>query len=124
MVNDKPFILIIDDDADLRLCTCQLLELAGFEVATAGNGIEALDMLAGRCRPDAILVDLVMPEMDGWGFLKALRALPDTAVCDVPVTVWSSLGDQPQARDLERLFACHVLTKPAPPQALLASLSH
>jgi CheY-like chemotaxis protein len=65
-------ILVVDDDEDLRSMVVLVLEDAGYRVRTAGDGIDALEHLA-RVRPDAILLDMRMPRMDGREFAKRLR---------------------------------------------------
>lgn len=88
-------VLIVEDDADLRDMMAQLLSLEGFRAATAANGREALDYLRGsEEKPDVILLDLMMPVMDGWEFRRKQQA--DPAVADVPVIVLSAL-DQSRA---------------------------
>jgi PAS domain S-box-containing protein len=81
--SDGP-ILVIDDEADVRGHLSAYLGREGFPVAEAENGLRALEVVEAR-RPCLILLDLMMPEMDGFGFLRALRARPDCR--DVPVVV-------------------------------------
>ncbi|QGY01618.1 response regulator [Methylobacterium mesophilicum SR1.6/6] len=81
--SDGP-ILVVDDEADVRGHLCAYLGREGFSVAEAENGLRALDAVTAR-RPCLVLLDLMMPEMDGFGFLRALRARPDCR--DVPVVV-------------------------------------
>ena len=88
-------VLIVEDDADLREMMAQLLTLEGFHSETAANGRDALNYLKAGPRPDLILLDLMMPIMDGWEFRK--RQQSDPALADVPVIVLSAL-DQAQAR--------------------------
>ena len=90
-------VLVVEDDADLREMMAQLLTLEGFQAATASNGREALQYLKGR-HPDVILLDLMMPVMDGWEFRRQQRADPDLA--QVPVIVLSAL-DQARASGLD-----------------------
>ncbi|RYC29626.1 response regulator [Lichenibacterium minor] len=85
-------VLIVEDDANLRLHVRSLLEDEGWTVADAGNGREALEQVALR-RPEVVLLDLQMPVMDGFDFLKEFRAVPGCA--DVPVVVLT-------AKDLTR----------------------
>jgi CheY-like chemotaxis protein len=88
-------VLIVEDDADLREMMAQLLTLEGYQIETVANGREALDYLNEAPRPDVILLDLMMPIMDGWEFRK--RQQNDPALADVPVIVLTAL-DQAQAR--------------------------
>jgi len=99
-------VLIVEDDADLREMMAQLLTLEGYAATAVANGREALDYLHGSHRPDVILLDLMMPVMDGWEFRRHQRA--EMPLKDVPVVVLSAL-DQRHARDLE---ADAVLKKP------------
>jgi CheY-like chemotaxis protein len=83
-------ILIVDDDAPLRDGLARALEAAGHQVRTAANGLEALGE-ARALRPDLILLDLVMPVMDGWCFRTEQMEDPDLA--DIPVVVLSAGGE-------------------------------
>ena len=65
-------ILVVDDDPDLRDFLRLLLTSMGFEVTSAANGQEALEVMEGRC-PDLILLDMKMPVMNGWEFCRALE---------------------------------------------------
>jgi CheY-like chemotaxis protein len=88
-------VLIVEDDADLREMMAQLLTLEGYQTETVANGREALKYLHEAPRPDVILLDLMMPIMDGWEFRK--RQQSDPTLADVPVIVLTAL-DQAQAR--------------------------
>ncbi|WP_062118556.1 response regulator [Aureimonas sp. AU40] len=80
-------VLVVDDDPDARARVRQTLERDGWTVAEAENGQKALDAVA-KARPRVILLDLTMPIMDGFGFLRALRARPSDR--DIPVIVLSA----------------------------------
>jgi CheY-like chemotaxis protein len=91
-------VLIVEDDPDLREMMAQLLTLEGFQAATVSNGREALDYLGDRDTPEVILLDLMMPVMDGWEFRRRQRQDPDLS--RVPVIVLSAL-DQARAGGLD-----------------------
>jgi CheY-like chemotaxis protein len=99
-------VLIVEDDAALREMMAQLLTLEGFQTATAANGREALESLHARARPAVILLDLMMPVMDGWEFRRRQQLDPDLA--GVPVIVLSALDE---ARSL-KVDATAFLKKP------------
>lgn len=65
-------ILVIDDNVDIRENTAEILELAGFKVFTAENGKKGVDV-AVREKPDVIVCDIMMPELDGYGVLHLVR---------------------------------------------------
>lgn len=80
-------ILVVDDDPVALNLAVQVLERKGFSVLTAEDGKHGLDV-AREQRPSAIILDLMMPQLDGFGFLEQFRRTPDVA--DIPVIVWSS----------------------------------
>jgi CheY-like chemotaxis protein len=80
-------VLLVDDDEDLRDSVRDLLQMCGYSVTTAEDGAAALLRLALMKRPCVVLLDLVMPGMDGWKLLSILRADPTFAV---PVVVVSA----------------------------------
>jgi CheY-like chemotaxis protein len=108
-----PSVLIVDDDEEFRMALAEFLPHHGFSVTTAPSARWALSELrSGRMnRPDAILLDLLMPGMDGPSFVNALRMTP---IIDIPIVLMTGL---PQAAlpsldlpvvakpDLERLIA-------------------
>jgi CheY-like chemotaxis protein len=80
-------VLVVDDDDTIRVTVADALQDEGYHVLTATNGAEALDQVAAEM-PDAIVLDLMMPILDGWGFLKACR---ERQLCDgIPVLVMSA----------------------------------
>jgi CheY-like chemotaxis protein len=79
-------VLIVDDDVDIREVLSETLVDRGFDVETAGNGLEALEILRPpNVRPSVILLDLMMPIMDGYGFLEQRRL--DPALVAIPVAI-------------------------------------
>ena len=86
-MNDEPLILIADDDEDIVALVKIRLERAGYRVATARNGEEALE-LARREAPSLAVLDAMMPRLDGYGVLEALRG--DPALAATPVVMLSA----------------------------------
>jgi CheY-like chemotaxis protein len=100
-------ILVVDDDPAIRDVVVDILEMSDYAVQTATNGAEALEQLCSH-PPRAILLDLMMPVMNGWEFLRECRRRP---TCKrVPVAVMSAARDAAAAAD--ELGAQAFLTKP------------
>jgi CheY-like chemotaxis protein len=111
-------ILVVDDDAAQRTAAAELLSARGYAVVVACDGQEACERLEGGLLPDLIVLDLTMPRMDGWTFLRHLRG---AAGSTVPVLVTSAMARE---RPPEGADAC--LEKPIEPsqfRALVARLS-
>jgi CheY-like chemotaxis protein len=83
-------ILIVDDDPAIRDVVTDILEMSDYHVKTARNGAEALDEVRVD-RPAAVLLDLMMPVMDGWEFLRQYRC--DEPVMPIPVVIMSAARD-------------------------------
>src|SRR3954449_12587291 len=81
-------ILVVEDDKDLRESLCEALELEGYVAVSAENGQAALRHLATGAKPCMILLDLMMPVMDGWTFRQEL--LKDRALAAIPVIVMTA----------------------------------
>lgn len=102
-------ILIVEDDADIREDLADLLRTEGYEVLTAENGLAAREWLrSARVLPELILLDLMMPVMDGWHFRS--YQLLDAALARIPVVVLSGAGDV--RREAATLKAAGYVTKP------------
>lgn len=85
-------LLVVEDDFDHRETVREILEEEGYLIEVAAHGGEALDLLTLGSRPDLILLDLMMPEMDGWAFMTQLRRLK--ALTSIPVVMISGAGDK------------------------------
>jgi signal transduction histidine kinase/DNA-binding response OmpR family regulator len=110
-------ILVIDDDPKIRQSMAELLTVEGYTAITAADGHAGLE-LAEKHRPDAIVLDIIMPGRDGWSVLNALKADPE--LCEIPVILATVLGD----RDMGLAFgAVDHMTKPINPQHLIDTLS-
>ena len=101
-------ILVVDDDPDIRESLREVLEDEGYAVACVGNGREALDYLHREPRPRVILLDLMMPVMDGWQFRREQQR--DPSLAPIPVVVVS--GTRDAARSAAALGPATCLEKP------------
>ncbi|HWE75534.1 MAG TPA: PAS-domain containing protein [Stellaceae bacterium] len=109
-------VLVVDDDEAVHETVGAMLGREGYRVLHARSGAEALTM-AREFRPDAITLDVMMPQMDGWSVLSAFKA--DPVLCDIPVTIVTMLNDRAIALSLG---ASGFLTKPIDWQRLNATL--
>jgi diguanylate cyclase (GGDEF)-like protein/PAS domain S-box-containing protein len=108
-MDDTPRILIVDDDASTRFLARTTLARAGLEVLEAGDGEPALRMMTSQ-RPDLVLLDVSMPEMDGFQVCEAIRKLPDLG--RVPVLMMTSLDDVESINRAFEVGATDFITKP------------
>ncbi len=110
-------ILVVDDDPCIRTALAEVLEDEGYQVACASNGAEALDQLQhDDDAPSLIVLDLMMPVMDGWAFRCAQRS--DPRLSGIPVLVLSAVN-RPEALYGEPLGEDGFLAKPFELQRLL-----
>jgi CheY-like chemotaxis protein len=113
-------ILIVDDDADARETTAMMLRGHGHEVTCVPNGREALAVVL-TCTPDVVLLDLLMPEMDGPSFLEVVRSY--LRIQTLPVVVWTGLSDSPMLDRARALKVNSILVKAkATPEEILKTL--
>jgi CheY-like chemotaxis protein len=108
-------ILVVEDDHDVRDAMVQVLEAEGYAAVPASDGEDALERLDAGLAPCVILLDLMMPRMDGWQFIEQQRRREST----VPIIVVSAYGSQEQVRS-EGVVA--YMRKPVDIDALLAAV--
>jgi CheY-like chemotaxis protein len=111
-------VLLVEDDRAIRETIAELLEAEGYGVRCAGNGAEALALLASEAPPQVIVLDLMMPVMDGWEFREALKRDPHLA--RIPVIVLSASNRLEQR--IDALGAAAFLPKPFEVGRLLAAV--
>jgi two-component system, OmpR family, response regulator MprA len=118
---DAPRVLVVEDEPSIRAIVTDLLRFEGYEVRDAGNGLEALSML-DAWRPDAIVLDLMMPVMNGWAFAEAAHQV--LGPHDVPpILVASASPDLADAAASLRKFGVRAaVAKPFDVDVLLAAL--
>jgi DNA-binding response OmpR family regulator len=112
-------ILLVEDDTSLRENVAELLELSGFEVCTASNGLIAVDM-AKKELPDLVLCDIMMPELDGYGVLEELSSHDSTR--QIPFIFVSAKTEKQDVRRGMNLGADDYLTKPFEEEELLSAI--
>src|SRR5436190_1220719 len=109
------YVLVVDDDQDVRQTIAACLTSHGYQVGAAKHAGEATELLKTSPVPGLILLDLLMPEKDGWTFLAELRQ--DDRYKRVPVVVISAIADR--AGRLDEQGATGVLIKPFHPEDLM-----
>ena len=114
-------ILVIEDDSEFRNLLRLQLTLAGYRMEAAEDGIEGGKALAER-RPDLVLSDINMPNLNGFELLARIRADKKTAT--IPVILLSGNNDQESAAEAVRLGASDFLVKPVQVDVLLASIRY
>jgi CheY-like chemotaxis protein len=112
-----PTVFIIEDDLDTREMLARFLELEGFQVESAENGKLALERLDRGARASVILLDLMMPVMDGWQFRQ--QQMQNERLRDIPVIVVSAAGRE----RIERIDANAYLAKPVDLEELLGCVT-
>ncbi len=114
MENQKQKILIVDDDEQIRSMYAELLRQSGFDVIERNDGAEGMEVATSE-KLDGILTGIIMPRMNGFDFVKALKEYKDTV--DVPIIVNSHLGREEDRLAMERLgvndFIIRGLVSPA-----------
>ena len=116
-------ILAVDDDPDIRDALTMILESQGYEVVTAQDGIEALANLKAE-KPDLMILDLLMPKMDGWAVCKELQDPRWAKYRDIPILILTSVREEASRRRYEletglELDVDDYVEKPFSPDILL-----
>ncbi|HEX4866126.1 MAG TPA: response regulator [Acidimicrobiales bacterium] len=116
-----PTVLIVDDEPDIVLFAQVNLELSGYDVLVAPDGEAALEQVRSH-HPDVVLLDVMMPRLDGWAVLERLKADADPSIRTIPVVMLTALStDHDQVRGgIEG--AVRYLPKPVTPDAMLAAI--
>ena len=116
-------ILVVDDDPDMRDAITIILESRGYQIVTAQDGLEALANLKAE-KPDLMMLDLLMPKMDGFAVLKELQDARWSKYREIPILILSSVREEASRRryELETALALEVddyIEKPISPELLL-----
>jgi len=112
-------ILVVDDSPTIRRVVSAILERHGYDPALASDGEDAMDALSsGEVKADLVLLDFVMPRMNGYQFCRALRSHPELAM--TPVVLMSAKSDRIRDQFVQQTGALDAITKPFDAQALVA----
>src|SRR5512143_2402032 len=114
-------VLVIDDSPTITKVVQLVLTKAGYQVQTAADGEQGLASVRAQ-RPDLILLDFVMPRMNGYQFCRELTA--DAKLRDIPVILMSAKGDQVGERFVKVMGIVDYITKPFSPEAITAVVQH
>jgi CheY-like chemotaxis protein len=120
MERTQDWVLLVDDDREIRSILRQILTGEGYLVAEAANGAEAIEVLQKGLRPRLILLDLIMPKMDGRAFLAWQKK--DPLLSPIPVVVLS--GHELSPEKIRELGCCGQLSKLLDLEALLKTVRH
>ena len=112
--DSKQRILVVDDEASIRRILETRLKMAGYNVVTAEDGEEAVDLF-NKTNPDIVILDVMMPKMDGYGVTREIRR-----VSDVPIIILTALGDVSERITGLELGADDYVIKPFSPKELEA----
>jgi len=116
-------ILVVDDDPDILDAVTMILESQGYEVVTARDGVEGLANLKAE-KPDLMILDLLMPKMDGWAVCKELQDPRWSKYRDIPILILTSVREEASRRRYEletglELDVDDYVEKPMAPEILL-----
>ena len=112
--DSKQKILVVDDEASIRRILETRLKMAGYNVVTAEDGEEAVDLF-NKTNPDIVILDVMMPKMDGYGVTREIRR-----VSDIPIIILTALGDVSERITGLELGADDYVIKPFSPKELEA----
>ncbi len=112
-------ILIVDDSPDIRMLLVSVLQRAEYEVIEAADG-STVQQWVHESDPDLVILDLLMPEMDGWDALERLKA--DDATSDIPVIISSALSEDEDLEKARSMGAIDYIPKPWAAKDLLTRI--
>jgi CheY-like chemotaxis protein len=121
IMENQPYVLIVDDDPDILEGILAILESQPYRLATARDGKQCIEMIE-QDLPDVLILDLLMPRMDGWGVIRSMRSEPRYA--NVPIMILTTVVEDASRRryELETGLAMDVqdyIQKPAKPAELI-----
>lgn len=116
---EQPLVLVVEDYQDAREMYAAYLQFSGFEVAEAGNGVDAVAKTR-ELLPDIVLMDLALPQMDGWEATRRLKS--DPATRHIPIVALTGHALAGHAEGARQAGCDAFVTKPCLPDALVAEI--
>jgi CheY-like chemotaxis protein len=116
---DRPLVLVVEDQDELRRLYAEQLTLSGFDVIEAANGQDAISHTSARS-PDVVLMDLSLPVLDGWEATRRLKA--DTRTAHIPVVALTAHDGSGELQRATRAGCDWFVPKPCPPDALITEV--
>jgi CheY-like chemotaxis protein len=116
---DRPLVLIVEDQHELRQLYMQELALSGFDVIEAANGVDAIAHTASHT-PDVVLMDLSLPILDGWEATRRLKA--DDRTAHIPIVALTAYDGSGELQRATRAGCDWFVPKPCPPDALVTEI--
>lgn len=110
-------VLVVDDSSTMRQMVAFTLTGAGFQVVEAGNGKEAMSKVAGGVKPDLVVTDLNMPEMDGIGLIKEIRKMASLKF--IPILMLTTESADTKKKEGQAAGATGWIVKPFNPEQML-----
>jgi len=118
-VRDRPLILLVEDQSELREMYAQQFLLSGFDVIEAGNGADAITHTSEHF-PDVVLMDLSLPVIDGWEATRRLKS--DKRTAHIPVVALTAHDGAGELQRATRAGCDWFVPKPCPPDALITEI--
>ena len=118
-VREQPLVLVVEDYQDAREMYAAYLQFSGFQVAEAANGIEAVQKTV-ELQPDIVLMDLALPQMDGWEATRRLKS--DARTTHIPIVALTGHALAGHAEGAREAGCDAFVTKPCLPDALVAEI--
>jgi two-component system, cell cycle response regulator DivK len=118
-VRDRPLILLVEDQSELREMYAQQFQLSGFDVIEAGNGADAITHTSEHF-PDVVLMDLSLPVLDGWEATRRLKS--DKRTAHIPVVALTAHDGAGELQRATRAGCDWFVPKPCPPDALITEI--
>jgi CheY-like chemotaxis protein len=116
---ERPLVLIVEDQTELRHLYVQQLTMSGFDVIEAGNGAEAINHTSARL-PDVVLMDLSLPVVDGWEATKRLKS--DARTAHIPVVALTAHDGAGELQRATNVGCDWFVPKPCPPDSLITEV--